>query len=36
MEVRDAPAEPEEDELERDMPAPGSATYLVKNVADHA
>ena len=30
-----APAEPEEDELERDMPAPGSATYLSGDVAEH-
>ena len=27
-----APAEPEEDELERDMPAPGAATYLSQDV----
>ena len=27
-----APAEPEEDELERDMPAPGAATYLSQEV----
>ena len=30
-----APAETEEDELEeRDMPAPGSATYLSEDVAE--
>ena len=34
VEVQGAPAEPEEDELERDLPAPGSSTYLAKDVED--
>ena len=32
--IRGAPAEPDEDELERDLPAPGSATYLRDDVAN--
>ena len=36
IEIRGAPEEPEEDELERDMLAPGSATYLSEDVAEHA
>ena len=36
IEIRGAPEEPEEDELERDMPAPGAATYLSDDVAEHA
>lgn len=35
VKILKAPAEPEEDELERDMPAPGSATYLSGDVAEH-
>ena len=34
VEVRGSPAEPEEDELERDMPAPGAATYLSEDVSE--
>ena len=34
VEVRGSPAEPEEDELERDMPAPGAATYLSDDVSE--
>ena len=30
-----APSEPEEDELERDLPAPGSSTYLAADVKEH-
>ena len=30
--IRGAPEEPDEDELERDLPAPGSATYLREEV----
>ena len=33
--IRGSPHEPEEDELERDMPAPGSATYLCDDVESH-
>ena len=33
--IRGSPHEPEEDELERDMPAPGSATYLSDDVESH-
>ena len=36
IEIRGAPAEPEEDELERDMPAPGAATYLSEDVAEQS
>ena len=35
VEMRGAPHEPEEDELDRDMPAPGAATYLSEDVKSH-
>ena len=36
IEIKGAPAEPDEDELERDLPAPGSATYLAEDVEKRA
>lgn len=36
IEIRGAPEEPEEDELERDMSAPGPPTHLSEDVAEHA
>ena len=35
VEIKPSPHEPEEDELERDMPAPGAATYLSEDVSQH-
>lgn len=32
--IKAAPHESEGDELERDMPSPGSATYLSQDVSD--
>ena len=35
VEVRGAPDEPEDDDLDMNMPAPGEATYLRKDVDEH-